>query len=60
MAAKELLAVPEAADYLNVTTHWIRRRIHERRLPYVKLDGLVRLRRCDLDAYVERCVVEAR
>lgn len=59
MAAKELLAVAEAAEYLNVTVRWMRRSVDERRIAYVKLGAHVRFRRSDLDAYVAAQLVEA-
>ncbi len=49
----DLLTLDQAADYLNVTGHFIRRLTHERRLPFVKVGRLVRIRRRDLDEFVQ-------
>jgi excisionase family DNA binding protein len=48
----EYLTVEQAAEYLNITDHFVRRLIRERRIPFVKVGRLVRLRRSDIDEYV--------
>jgi len=55
----DLLTVEQAADYLNITTHFTRRLIRERRIPFLKLGRLVRFRRTDLDTYLTACAVPA-
>ena len=45
----DLLTVEQAADYLNITEHFVRRLIRERRIPFLKVGRLVRLRRTDID-----------
>lgn len=55
----ELLTVEQAADYLNITDHFVRRLIRERRIPFLKVGRLVRLRRTDLDDYLAACAVPA-
>ena len=55
----DLLTLDQAADYLNVTGHFIRRLTHERRLPFVKVGRLVRIRRRDLDDFLEGHFVPA-
>lgn len=54
------LTIEEAAEYLGVGPRMVRRLIHERRIPYVKLGRPVRLMPEDLDAYLEARRVEAR
>lgn len=54
-----LLTVPEAADYLGVPVHWMRRAIHERRLPVLRVGRNVRLRRSALDDYLTTCTTPA-
>lgn len=54
-----LLDVPQAADYLNITEHFVRRLIRERRIDFVKIGRLVRLRRCDLDSYLSSRLVRS-
>ena len=51
----DLLTVEQAADYLNITEHFVRRLIRERRIPFLKVGRLVRLRRADIDAYLAGC-----
>ena len=48
----EYLTVEQAAEYLNITDHFARRLIRERRIPFVKVGRLVRLRRTDIDDYL--------
>ena len=55
----DLLTVEQAADYLNITTHFTRRLIRERRIPFLKVGRLIRFRRTDLDAYLTTCAVPA-
>jgi excisionase family DNA binding protein len=55
----DLLTVEQAADYLNITDHFVRRLIRERRIPFLKVGRLVRLRRTDLEAYLAECSVPA-
>jgi excisionase family DNA binding protein len=49
-----LLTANEAAIALNLSVHTIRQWIWQRRLPVIKLGRAVRLRREDLDAFIER------
>jgi excisionase family DNA binding protein len=49
----ELLTCQEAAEYLHVPVRFIRRLIAERRIPFHKCGRYVRLKRSDLDAFVE-------
>jgi excisionase family DNA binding protein len=55
----DLLTVEQAADYLNITDHFVRRLIRERRIPFLKVGRLVRLRRTDLEDYLTTCAVPA-
>ena len=55
----DLLTLDQAAEYLNVTGHFIRRLTHERRLPFLKVGRLVRIRRKDLDEFLEGHLVPA-
>jgi excisionase family DNA binding protein len=49
----ELFTCQEAADYLHVPLRFIRRLIAERRIPFHKCGRYVRLKRSDLDAFIE-------
>ncbi len=55
----DLFTVEQAADYLNITEHFMRRLIRERRIPFLKVGRLVRLRRTDIEAYLAGCAVPA-
>lgn len=49
----DLLTVEQAAAYLNVTVHGVRRMIQERRIPFVRVGRLIRLRRQELDTWLD-------
>ena len=49
----ELLTPGRAGDYLHTGERFIRRRIAERRIDYIKLGGHIRVQRPVLDAYIE-------
>lgn len=57
--AGALLTPAEAADRLGVTQRKLRRMIANRDLAVVKVGKLNRFRTCDLDAFIERNIVEA-
>ncbi len=50
----EILSLQEAARYLKVSEHTIRRAIKDGMLPYAKLRGNYRIRKADLDALFHR------
>lgn len=54
MTNPELLRVREAAAYLNLTESAIRAFILKRQVPVVRIARSVRLRRSDLDAWIEQ------
>jgi excisionase family DNA binding protein len=60
MSNSELLSIPEAAQLLRLQPSTIRSWILKRKLPFVKLGRLVRLRRADVEALIERSIVPAR
>lgn len=49
----ELMTVPEVADTLRLAESTIRAWILQRRIPFIKLSRLVRIRRSDVQALVE-------
>lgn len=53
----DLLTVEQAADYLNITDHFVQRLIRERPIPFLKVGRLVRFRRADLEDYLAACAV---
>jgi excisionase family DNA binding protein len=59
MSESDLLTVPETADLLRVKISTIRSWVCQRKIPYVKLGRLVRIRRRDAEALVESSIVKA-
>lgn len=55
----DLLTVAQAADYLNITEHFVRRLIQEHRLPFIRVGRLIRLRRSALEAWLIESEVPA-
>lgn len=55
----ELMTVEQAADYLNINEAFVRRLIQERRLPFLKVGRLVRLRQTALDRWLAAAEVPA-
>lgn len=45
----KLLSFKEACEYLNVTEPWMRLKIREKRIPYIKLGRLIKFQKSDLD-----------
>lgn len=56
--AGEHLSVEEAAAYLSTSVRFVRRLISERRITFYKLGRHVRLKRVDLEAFVQAGKVE--
>jgi excisionase family DNA binding protein len=55
----DLLTLPEAAELLRLKTSTLRAWILQRRIRFVKLGRLVRIRRSDAEALITSCIVEA-
>jgi excisionase family DNA binding protein len=58
-SSDDLLTCEEAAEYMHVPVRFIRRLIAERRVAFLKVGRYVRLRRRDLDRFLEAGRVEA-
>lgn len=56
----ELLTVPETAQFLRVQQSTVRAWILQRRLPFVKMGRLVRIKRADCVAFIERRLVPSK
>ncbi len=56
----DLLTVAEVASLLRLKPSTVRAWVLRRRIPYVKVGRLVRVRRADVEAVIERGVVPAR
>lgn len=54
-----LLSYQQAADALGVSSTFVERLVGQRRIPFVKLGHYVRIRRTDLEAYIEAARVPA-
>jgi len=53
----ELLTVPEAAALLRLKPSTIRAWVCQKRIPYVKLGRLVRIKRSDAEALIEASLI---
>jgi excisionase family DNA binding protein len=60
MAENSLLTVAEAASLLRLRPSTMRAWVLRRKIPYVKVGRLVRLRRADVEALIAASVVPAR
>lgn len=57
--SRQLVTLKQALEQRQwLTEPWLRRRVHERRIPYFKVDGILLFDLDDLDAYAERGRVE--
>ena len=56
---RELLTVPEAAGLLRLKTSTVRSWVLQRRIPFVKLGRLVRIRKTDCFALIDASLVPA-
>jgi len=55
-----LLTIPQAAEYINATTHWtVRQLIYKGELSFVKVGKRFNIRREDLDSWIARHVQKA-
>jgi excisionase family DNA binding protein len=48
-----LLSVPQAGAYLNVSSDTVRRLIRNGSIPHARIGNSIRIRRADLDDYLE-------
>ena len=48
-----VLSVPQAGAYLNVSSDTVRRLIRRGTLPHARIGNSIRIRRADLDGYLE-------
>ena len=55
-----LLDVKQAAEYLTVSEHFVRRLIRERRVSFLKIGHHVRLDAVDLDIFIDEGRRDAR
>ena len=57
-ATKELLSVPELAEFLGISVASIYRMIERRSIRFIRLARHIRFRRSDVESYLEERVVE--
>lgn len=55
-----LLTLPEASSLLRLKTSTLRAWVLRRKIPYLKIGRLVRVRRADVEALIAESVVPAR
>lgn len=57
--SRELVTFKQALEQRSwLTEPWLRRRVHQRRIPFHKVDGLLLFDLADIDAYAERGRIE--
>jgi excisionase family DNA binding protein len=49
----ELLSIPQVCQYLGMGKSWVYRRIHNQEIPSVRLGRIIKIKRSDLDQYLE-------
>ena len=49
----ELMSIPQVCQYLGMGKSWIYRRIHNQEIPSVRLGRTIKIRRSDLEQYLE-------
>jgi excisionase family DNA binding protein len=47
-----LMSVPEAAEVLGCSQRMVRKLVHTRQIPFVRIGRLIRFRRSDIDGYI--------
>lgn len=57
---EELLSPKELCKILKVSATWPYKMIKRRRLPYYKIEGVVRFRRSDIETFLEKSRMEAK
>jgi excisionase family DNA binding protein len=55
----ELLTVPEAAALLRLKVSTVRAWVCQRKIPFIKLGRLVRIRRSDAEALIQTSLVDS-
>ncbi len=56
----ELLTVPEAAALLRLKPSTIRAWVCQRKIPFVKLGRLVRIKRSDAEALIQASIIDSQ
>jgi excisionase family DNA binding protein len=49
----QLLSIPQACQFLGMGKSWVYRRIHNQEIPSVRLGRTIKIRRSDLEQYLE-------
>jgi len=49
----ELLSIPQVCQHLGMGKSWVYRRIHNQEIPSVRLGRTIKIRRSDLERYLE-------
>ena len=49
----ELMSIPQVCQYLGMGKSWVYRRIHDQEIPSVRLGRTIKIRRSDLEEYLE-------
>ena len=54
---REILSIPQAAEYLGQSEHTLREWVRLRRIPFYKVNGTIKFRRSRLDKWINRTEV---
>src|SRR5215204_1091917 len=49
----ELLSIPQVCQYLGMGKSWVYRRIHDQEIPSVRLGRTIKIRRSDLEQFLD-------
>ena len=60
ISAEKLLNVPGLSDFIGVKKSTIRKWVHERRIPFLKVGRCVRFRPSSIEAWLKRSTFEGR
>jgi excisionase family DNA binding protein len=58
--SRELLTIPEAAEYLGVKERWVRRQVASRTIEFIKVGHFVRFEKHALDNFIRKNRVPAQ
>lgn len=53
MSNEKLLSIKDACTFLNVKESWLRSKIFKRQIRYIKLYGLIRFEKSELEKWIE-------
>jgi len=52
--AREIMSIPQAAEYLGQSEHTLREWVRMRKIPFSKVNGTIKFRKSKLDRWLDR------